>query len=163
MSIFIQTQPIVPHHVWDFRYDNRYDLFYAMRHTTVPFHITLQGSCDLIIDIDQKQEIVSFTATLSAESSFWQQNPALTIPQAWPGQVYVFEDIDDDQEQVYFTNLDYSIFYARLGNPIASHELQHIAIAKQIVLDVSSTGMLAGVWISNLPSEIRKEHGVSGI
>lgn len=158
MSIFVQVQHVIHQQRWDFTYDNRHDLFYAMRHKTVPLHTSLQGSYDLIIDVDQNREIVSFTATLSAESSQWQQDPKLEIPVAQPGEVHVIEDVDDGQTQIYFTDPNYSIFYARLGEPIGSQVLNHIAIADQIILDISTSGLLAGIWIYGLPAEICETH-----
>lgn len=84
--------------------------------------------------------------------------PNLKVPDSKLGQVLVAQDIDDGQPQAYFTNRDYSVFYTRLGEPVDSAKLNHVAIGQQIIVDVTQDGMVAGVWMMDLPPEIREKH-----
>lgn len=118
---------------------------------------TIQGSWNLIIDVDTANIISQIETVTVACSRFWQVLPSLEPPAAQPGRVYLKEDLDDGQAQAYFTNADYSIFYARFGEPKDQPKLQHIKLGEHIIFDITQAGMLAGLWMLNLPSEIQQE------
>ena len=129
--------------------------------TGVPPFYTLQGSYDLYIDIDCTQSIVAFEAVAGSSSKFWNVKSDLIVPTAKMGQVYLKQDVDDGQEQTYFTNDDYSIFYTQLGKSRITTQLQHVAISNQIILDITDNELLCGIWMLNLPPEIEEKNQTS--
>lgn len=158
MSIYIQVRSVIIPDIWHFNYYKTNDLFCTTTYQRVTPCTTLQGSSDLLIDIDQNSKIVSFESVLTSSSRFWKKEDTLICPDTELGQAYVVQDIYDNEPIRYFTNSDYSIFYTRFGEVTNPKSIQHIAIAQQITLGLKSDGKLAGIWINYLPPEIQQYH-----
>jgi hypothetical protein len=160
MTVYVTVSNLSKTDRWDYSYDDMDNMLWIERLPREPPQTTLQGAYNLIIDIDSSK-IVSYFETLPvAGPNNWKVASFLQPPKADSGQLLLANDIDDGQPQVYFTNHDYSIFYTRLGEPIDSTKLKHVAIGQHVIVDVTQDGMLAGVWMLDLPPEIGKKHVV---
>jgi len=159
MSIYLKIGPKICDSYWEYSYIERISVLSVTSKTTgiLPLH-TLQGSYELYIDIDQTQRITSFEVIAGSAPKYWNVVPDLIVPISEIGEVYLERDIDDGQEQFYFTDSNYTIFYTRFGEVEIANELKHIAISRDIILDIACDGMLAGVWMLELPVEIAKTH-----
>jgi len=158
MTIYVTVSKTLKVDRWDYSYDD--NMLWIERIPRDLPQTTLQGAYNLIIDIDSSK-IVSYFVTLPvAGPNCWKVAPSLQPPKADSGQLLLAHDVDDGQTQSYFTNRDYSVFYTRLGEPVDSTKLKHVAIGQQIIVDVTQDGMLAGVWMLDLPPEIRKNHAM---
>lgn len=161
MSIYLNVISKTHKDEWYYSYRREHYLLYAKSKTSVMPHKTLQGAYDLYVDVDQTQMVVAMEAVMGAESRFWEVHNSLVVPTASTGRAYLVEDIDDGQEQTYFTDPNYKIFYTRLGTVQSSHILRHVAVSKKVILDVTSAGLLSGIWMLDLPSEIGTMHKAS--
>lgn len=139
---------------WYYLYDIDHDLFTARRGNAHFPMTTLAGTYDLLIKVDASQAISTMIATMGASPRFWQVCQALEIPASQPGRIYLQNDLDDGQVQSYFRNPDYTTFFACIGEPLAASDVLHIAIGEYIILDVTKTGRLSGVWMLSLPLEV---------
>ena len=158
MTIYVRVELDNVEGEWYYSYDADLDLLTARRANAHFPTTTLAGTYDLIMKVDANQIISTLIATMGAAPKFWQLFPSLEVPIAQSGQVYLRNDIDDGQVQLYFTNLDYTIFYVCIGESGNTFDTLHILISQQIILDVTKTGMLAGVWMLDLPPEIVEKH-----
>ena len=154
MTIFITVSKVSKTDVWEYWYSEIYNMVSVDRLSSRLPYSTLQGAYNLIVKTDAYRIISYFETVTAAEITYWKVVPMLEVPQAKRGQISVAKDIDDGQSQAYFTNPDYTIFYTRLGEPVKSTELKHIAIGEQVIVDVTQEGMLVGVWMLDLPTEI---------
>jgi len=158
MTIFVTVSEVSEVDEWEYWYSETYNMVSLQRVPSVLPRATLQGTYSLMIDVDASGIVSYFETVGSAEITYWAVAPVLEIPRTEWGRVVIAQDIDDGQPQAYFTNPDYSIFYTRLGTPVVTTKLTHIAIGKQVIVDVTQNGMLVGVWMLNLPTEIRQKH-----
>lgn len=158
MTIYVTVSVTLQVDHWDYSYDDMDNMLWVERIPRVFPQKTLQGAYNLIIDIDTSKIVSYFEALPVAGPSCWKVISSLHPPKAEIGQLLLARDIDDGQPQAYFTNLDYSVFYTRFGEPVDPTTLNHIAIGQQIIADVTQDGMLAGVWMLDLPPEIGKKH-----
>ena len=158
MTIFVTVSEVSKVDEWEYWYSETYNMISLQRVLSDLPRATLQGAYSLIIDVDASRIVSYFETVGSAEITYWAVVPALEIPKTEWGRVVVAQDIDDGQPQAYFTNLDYSVFYTRFGEPVVTIKLRHIAIGKQVIVDVTQDGMVVGVWMLNLPPEIGQKH-----
>ena len=163
MTIYVTVSPISQFDEWDYSYDSKYDTLWVERIPRNFPQTTLQGAYNLIIKIDASKLISYFETITVAGVGYWNVTSPLELPKPMGGQLQIARDIDDGQPQAYFTNPDYSVFYTRLGEPVDTAKLQHVAIGQQIIVDVTQDGMLAGVWMSDLPVELRVKHAVKSV
>ena len=158
MTIYITVSPSLTADEWEYSYDEDYDTLWVERIPRNFPQTTLQGAYSLIVKIDRTMIISYFETVTIAGPKYWKVSSVLELPQSESGQLLLACDIDDGQPQAYFTNPDYSVFYTRFGESIDPATLNHIAIGQQIIADVTQDGMLAGVWMLELPPEIGKKH-----
>ncbi|MCE7979971.1 MAG: hypothetical protein DYG89_02165 [Caldilinea sp. CFX5] len=160
MTIYVTVSQIPRSDEWVYSYDDRYDALWVERIPRDFPQTTLQGAYNLIVKIDAAKIVSYFETVTVASPTYWKATSSLELPKPVVGQLLLTQDIDDGQTQSYFTNRDYSVFYTRLGEPVDSTKLKHVAIGQQIIVDVTQDGMLAGVWMLDLPPEIRKNHAM---
>lgn len=152
MTVRIRVEPGTQGPAWYYGYIAEHHLLYAKRIEYARSLHTLQGSYNLILDRDEDREIVQVEVLVGPAR--WQIDSHLHVPPGAPGRVYVIDDIDDGQPQTYFTTPGHTVFYARLGQSRASDDVQHVLIAKEIIVSVAGDGTLVGVWLWGLPAEI---------
>ena len=158
MTIYVTVSPSLSTDEWAYSYDDDDDTLWVERIPRNFPQTTLQGAYSLIVKVDATLIISYFETVTIAGPKYWKVVSVLELPQAESGQLLLARDIDDGQPQTYFTNPDYSVFYTRFGEPMDPATLNHIAIGQQIIADVTQDGMLAGIWMLDLPPEIGKKH-----
>ncbi|MCB9148617.1 MAG: hypothetical protein H6641_07640 [Caldilineaceae bacterium] len=163
MTIYVEFSKCSQIDQWEYEYIERFNMIVADRLDGRIPYTTLQGVTSLNIKTDIHNIISHFETVGWAEINYWTIVPYLEIPSAEIGQLMVLQDIDDGQPQAYFTNPDYSVFYTRLGEPVDTAKLQHVAIGQQIIVDATQDGMLAGVWMSDLPVELRDKYVMKSV
>ena len=159
MTIFVEVSTVSKIDEWHYWYDDEYHLLsleYVPRN--FPQH-TLQGTYSVLVKSDPSNVISYFEALPIAGPRYREIMKDIKVPEAELGRVVVVQDIDDHQKQTYFTDTGFTVFYTRLGDPIDTNQLRHVAIGKQVLLDITTEGMLAGVWMLDLPPEISAKYG----
>lgn len=160
MTIYVTQQKSLQLDTWAYWYSEVYNMISLDRVQCQLPLTTLQGAYNLIIKVDRFNIVSYFETVTAAEVTYWTVVSTFEVPKAEAGQVLVVQDIDDGQPQAYFTNPDYTVFYTRLGEPREQAKLRHIAIGEQVIVDVTQDGMLAGVWMLNLPPEVAEKHAM---
>ena len=158
MTIYVTVSPSLSTDEWAYSYDDDDDTLWVERIPRNFPQTTLQGAYSLIVKVDATLIISYFETVTIAGPKSWKVTSALELPQPVIGQLLLTQDIDDGQPQAYFTNRNYSVFYTRLGESVDTVKLNHIAIGQQMIADVTQDGMLAGIWMLDLPPEIGKKH-----
>ena len=154
MTIFVNSVYTLETDSWRYWYIERYNMVGLDREMSNYPLSTLQGAYNLIIDVDASNIVSGFETVTLAEITYWTVLSSLKPPKSVLGQITIIKDIDDGQQQTYFTDPYYKIFYTRLGGGLESSDMFHIAIGEQVIVDVTQNGMLAGIWMLDLPSEI---------
>ncbi|MEZ4864096.1 MAG: hypothetical protein R3C14_22460 [Caldilineaceae bacterium] len=158
MTVYLALHRTSHAEEWEYEYLDAYDVIVARRVQSHPPFSTLQGAYSLIIDMDANKIVSYFETVGAAEVTNWHVVTTLEAPKAEAGQLSVVQDLDDGQAQAYFTDATYRLFYTRLGEPIEPTLLTHIAIGEHLIVDLTSNGMIAGLWMLNLPPAIGEKH-----
>lgn len=163
MTILVTVSKVSKVDEWYYWYDEMYNMVSVTRIPSQLPRTTLQGAYCLIIKADTAKILSYFETVTVAEITYWKVVPSLTVPISDIGHVLVAQDIDDGQPQAYFTDPNYGVFYTQLGEAIEPTHLRHIAIGPQVIVDIAENGMLAGVWMLELPPEIGQKHAAQRI
>lgn len=154
MSVYVTITYTSEADRWFYRYITRFDMLILERKSMITSLFTLQGAYNLITKIDMTNTLSYFETVGSAEITYWKVLSGLRVPTVEQGRLVLKQDIDDGQRQSYFVDPEYKTFYTQLGEPIEPSKLRHIAIGEQVIADVAADGMLAGIWMLDLPTEI---------
>jgi len=147
VTVFVSIHRNIEIEYWRYWYDAEYEMLSIEDNSYIYPKYTLQGAYELIVKADKMNAICYFETVGSSKIPYWVVQSKLEIPTATSGQISIMQDIDDGQQQTYFTDPYYRTFYARFGELLEPSDIQHIAIGKQVIVDVKSDGMLAGVWM----------------